>query len=31
MQHINGILIREHVLLNHNFGGNLGRHLSSFA
>ena len=30
MQHVNGILIREYVLLNHNYGGNLGRHLSSF-
>ena len=27
---MNGVLIREHVLLNYNYGGNLGCHLSSF-
>ena len=27
---MNDVLIRERVLINYNYGGNLGRHLSSF-
>ena len=30
MQHMNGILINEHDLLNYNYGDNLGRRVSSF-
>ena len=30
MEHMSGVLIREHVLLINNYGGNLGHHLSSF-
>ena len=30
MEQMNGVLIKEHVLLNYNYGSNLGYHLSSF-